>query len=156
MPSAPPNSELVSEIAEAAPARAGGAAPMARSAATVNTGASPTENTTDPVTRTASPEAASTWVSSPTPTAASVSPPAITNAGRMWRTSSGVSMDPRMTPPPEGTVHRPARSGDSPSTSCRYCTMNSKAPKVTKKPRVLVARAALKARLANRPATTAP
>ena len=43
MPSAPPNSDVVSEIAAAAPARSGGAAPITRSVANVNTGASPSE-----------------------------------------------------------------------------------------------------------------
>ncbi len=41
MPSAPPNSELVSEMAEATPARSGGALPTTRSVASVNTGAKP-------------------------------------------------------------------------------------------------------------------
>src|SRR6266849_2708301 len=43
MPSAPPSSEPVSEIADAAPARSGGALPTIRSVARVNTGASPRE-----------------------------------------------------------------------------------------------------------------
>ena len=43
MPSAPPSSELVSEIADAAPARSGGAAPTIRSVARVTTGARPNE-----------------------------------------------------------------------------------------------------------------
>ena len=40
-PSAPPSSELVSEVAAAPPARSGGAAPTARSATSVMTNASP-------------------------------------------------------------------------------------------------------------------
>ena len=43
MPSAPPNSEPVSEIAAATPARSGGALPTMRSVASVNTGARPEE-----------------------------------------------------------------------------------------------------------------
>ena len=43
MPSAPPSSELVSEIAAAAPARSAGAAPTIRSVASVTTGDSPSE-----------------------------------------------------------------------------------------------------------------
>ena len=46
MPSAPPSSELVSEMPDAAPARSGGALPIARSAASVNSGARPSERTT--------------------------------------------------------------------------------------------------------------
>jgi hypothetical protein len=44
MPGAPPNSALVSVIAEAAPARSGGAAPTARSVARVSTGAKASED----------------------------------------------------------------------------------------------------------------
>jgi len=43
MLSAPPSSAPVSEIAEAAPARSGGAAPMMRSFVSVKTGAIPSE-----------------------------------------------------------------------------------------------------------------
>ena len=43
MPSAPPNSELVSEIAEAAPARSCGAVPTIRSVGERETGAMPSE-----------------------------------------------------------------------------------------------------------------
>ena len=43
MPSAPPNSELVSEIAEAAPARSCGASPTIKSVASVKTGEMPSE-----------------------------------------------------------------------------------------------------------------
>jgi len=60
MPSAPPNSEQVSEIAEAAPARSGGAAPMIMSFERVNTGERPREKTTVLATMMASPEVPST------------------------------------------------------------------------------------------------
>src|SRR5918994_2067891 len=89
MPSAPPSSEVVSAMADAAPARSGGAAPGGAGG-----------------------------------------PRAIRPAGA-------------------GSGHSPASSGDSPSTSWRYWAVKSRAPKDTKKSRVLVARAALKARLAN-------
>src|SRR6266568_2147787 len=147
MPSAPPNSALVSASADAAPARSGGADPTARSVAKVSTGASARENTTEPVTRTASPAARSvpSSVSSPKPTAASPSPPAITNPGRTRLASTGVSMEPRMNPAEAGSIHRPAASGDSPNTSCRYWAMNSNAPNPTKKLSTLVVKAALKA-----------
>src|SRR5688572_18755840 len=46
IPNAPPNSALVSDIADAAPARSGGADPMIRSVVSVNTGATPIESTT--------------------------------------------------------------------------------------------------------------
>gem|GEM_PF-2905768 len=49
-----------------------------RSVAKVVIGAEPRENATDPVTRTARPAAASSWVSSAKPTDASAMPAAIT------------------------------------------------------------------------------
>jgi hypothetical protein len=42
-PNAPPSSELVSDRADAAPARSGGAVPTIRSVASVNVGAIPNE-----------------------------------------------------------------------------------------------------------------
>jgi hypothetical protein len=80
----------------------------------------------------ASPEVPSTRVSIAKPTAASARPPAITNAGRTRRTASGASIEPAMSPPEEGTVHRPATRGESPSTSCRYCAMKRNIPAITK------------------------
>jgi hypothetical protein len=123
------------------------AAPTARSAARVSTGASAREKMTDPATRTANPAAWSlpSWVSRPKPTAASASPPAITSPGRTRRPSSGVSIDPTTNPAEAGSIHRPAASGDSPSTSCRYCATNSNVPNPTKKLSTLVVSAALKA-----------
>src|SRR4029077_11299179 len=118
MRSAPPNSAAVSVSADAAPARSGGAAPIARSVARVSTGASASDNTTDPVTRSPRPAGPSS-VNSPRPPAASPRPAAMTNAGRTRRASTGVSMDPRTDPAEEGSIHRPAASGDRPSTSCR-------------------------------------
>lgn len=56
IPAAPPSSELVSEIAAAAPARSGGAVPTTKSVASVKTGASPSEKMTDAVTSTARPD----------------------------------------------------------------------------------------------------
>jgi hypothetical protein len=104
---------------------------------------------TDPVTRTASPVVPPSWVSSPKPAAARARPAAITATGGARRASSGTAMEPRMSAAEAGNDHRPACNGDSPSTSCRYWAINSKAPNPTKKLSRLVARAALKARLAN-------
>ena len=42
--------------------------------------------------------------------------------------SRAVSIDPPMKPSAPGTVASPAASGESPSTSCRYCAMNSYTP----------------------------
>src|SRR5215217_4952613 len=114
MPRAPPNSAPVSEIPEAAPARSGGALPTMTSVAREPTGATPSVRMTEPITRTASPQDVSAWVSIPKPTAESVRPPAITKAGRTRRAISGASRDPAISPPDEGTVHRPATSGESP------------------------------------------
>ncbi len=70
MPSAPPSSDAVSEIPDAAPARSGGAVPTMSSVVSVNTGASASEMRTDAATTTARPSAPPTWVSSTSPTAA--------------------------------------------------------------------------------------
>ena len=66
MPSAPPNSELVSDSADAAPARSGGAAVRTMSVVSVTTGVRPSENTTDPATSIASGEATSSTSASRT------------------------------------------------------------------------------------------
>ena len=130
MPSAPPNSELVSEIPAAAPARSGGAAPTMMSVASVNTGARPRAKTTEPLTTVASPSSPLTWASNTKPAAASTSPAAITEAGRLRRTNSGVSSEPTMKPAADGSVQRPASKGDNPSTSWRYWAMNTADPEV--------------------------
>src|SRR5215475_10501242 len=85
MPSAPPNSALVSVSADAAPARSGGAAPTARSVARVSTGASASENTTDPATTIPRPLALPSRVNRLRPTAPSARPAAMTKAGRNRR-----------------------------------------------------------------------
>src|SRR5512145_563568 len=54
MPNAPPSSLLVSDSADAAPARSGGAALRTMSVVNVTTGVKPREKTTDPATRIAS------------------------------------------------------------------------------------------------------
>ena len=65
MPSAPPSSAPVSEIPEAAPARSGGAEQTIRSVVAVNTGASPSEMTSEAPARTARSASGDppTWVS---------------------------------------------------------------------------------------------
>jgi hypothetical protein len=49
MPRAPPSSPVVSEIADAAPAHSSGADPTTRSVVSVNTGARPKDEMTNPV-----------------------------------------------------------------------------------------------------------
>ena len=77
-PRAPPSSELVSEMPEAAPARSGGALPTARSAANVNSGARPSERMTTPATTSPGPPVAPACISSAMPTTATRIPPSIT------------------------------------------------------------------------------
>ena len=131
MPRAPPSSAPVSDRAAADPARSGGADPMIRSVASVPTGATPMEKTTDPATTTPSPPAPPTWVWRPNRAAARPRPPAIPRPGRARRASTGVSIDPATSPQAEGSVHRPAWSGDRPRTSWRYWATNRKVPTVT-------------------------
>ena len=131
MPSAPPNSEQVSEIAAAAPARSGGAAPMMRSFARVNTGERPSENTTVLTTRMASPEVPIPPIAT-NPAAAMTRPPHMRKAGRTRRARIGESIDPATKPRARGIDQSPAASGDRPSTSWRYCAMNTYGPNTMK------------------------
>src|SRR5215218_5508611 len=123
IPKAPPNSALVSEIPEAAPAFSGGALPTMMWVARVPTGAMRREKVTDPATSIADPEPAPICATTPRPTAESIRPAAITNAGRTRRATSSASMEPAISPPADGSVHKPASSGERPSTSCRYWAM---------------------------------
>ena len=125
-PSAPPSSKNVSDIPDAAPARSGGAALTIISVVSDNTGASPSEIRTDAVTSRPRLFDVPTSVSMPSPTAPSTSPPAITYAGRTRRTIRAVRFELMMNPTASGSDHRPAASGDSPSTSCRNWATNRK------------------------------
>src|SRR6266545_879948 len=105
MPSAPPSSAPVSEIPEAAPARSGGAEPTIRSVVAVNTGASPSDTTSEAparIARSASADPLPTWVRAPRPTAAMPRPAPITQAGRRWRVIRGARLEPTMNPPADG------------------------------------------------------
>src|ERR1700722_12806306 len=82
MPRAPPSSELVSAMPEAAPARSGGALPTISAVDSVGTGASPSENATEPRAIPASPVS---WERTISPALASTRPPAITRKGREHR-----------------------------------------------------------------------
>ena len=128
MASAPPNSALVSEIADAAPARSGGAEPTTMSVVSVNTGAMPSEKIVEPMANIAKPVDASSAMNIANPMALATRPPAITNAGRIRRTTIGASIEPTTKANAHGSVHNPARNGVSPSTSCRYCGRNRKPP----------------------------
>jgi hypothetical protein len=88
------------------------------------------------VTRIGRPEVPSTSVSIANPAAATTSPPAITNAGRARFAIAGVSIEPTMKVMPNGIVQRPASSGESPSTSCKYWPMKTKMPNATSVPSV--------------------
>ena len=94
----------------------------------------------------ARPDVFSTWVSTAKPTAASAKPPAIVNAGPNRRAIRGTRKEPTTNPSMEGMVASPACSGESPSTSCRYCAMKTYAPNTTNVPSRYRTRAALKAR----------
>ena len=132
MPSAPPNSALVSEIADAAPARSGGADPTTRSVVSVNTGARPSANIVEPTANIANPVDASMRVNIANPIAAEREA-----AGHHERRADpphehavSASNRPRSARA-HGTVHRPARNGDRPRTSCRYCGRKRKPPNKT-------------------------
>jgi hypothetical protein len=117
-----------------------------RSVAIVNTGDSPSERTTYPVTTTAGPSDCPICVRTAKPAAATAKPQAMTRVGRIRRATTGASIDPMMNARPEGTVQSPAWRGLIPSTSCRYCAMKRNVPNATKKPRTLTASDAVNAR----------
>jgi hypothetical protein len=110
MPRAPPSSPVVSEIADAAPARSGGADPTIRSVVSVNTGARPKDEMTNPVTRKRNDVDASICMSNPNPTAATARPPAMIDIGGIRRTILGVKVEPttnariKINTGPEGIV----------------------------------------------------
>src|SRR4029453_15902932 len=120
MPSAPPNSALVSDMADAAPARSGGAAPMIRSVVNVNTGDVPSEKIIEASANDANPVPESKPVIIQKPMADRETPTGMKTAGRTIRARGGVTKDPTTNASAHGTVQRPASNGDSPSTSCRY------------------------------------
>src|SRR6266545_3874095 len=95
----------------------GGADPTISSVVRPNTGARPSEISTEPATRGASWPAAATWVSATSPAAESAKPPPMTNAGRTRCTIRGASWDPTMNPKADGNDHMPAWSGESPATN---------------------------------------
>ena len=136
MPSAPPSSALVSERAEAEPARSGGAAPRTMSVTRVTDGERPIENITDATTIVPTPEETPTRVSTQNPAAARTRPAAISGAGRNRRARTGVTSEPRMNPNDHGSVQSPDSSGERPSTICRYWATKMKAPNATKSARV--------------------
>src|SRR4051794_9340143 len=107
MPSAPPSSELVSEIAAAAPAASGGAAPTIRSVPSVTTGASPSENRIDPGTNRAG-RAGDGGERRGARGADGASRAARATAGRTWRAIAGARGEPTMNPADQGSVHKPA------------------------------------------------
>jgi hypothetical protein len=110
MPRAPPSSPVFSEIADAAPARSGGADPTIRSVVSVNTGARPKDEMTNPVARKRNDVDASICMSNPNPTAAIARPPAMIDIGGIRRTILGVKVDPttnawiKINTGPEGLV----------------------------------------------------
>ena len=98
------------------------------------------------VTRTASPESTSTCVITAKPAAAIAQPGCHdVRMGGTRRTIAGASIEPTMNATNEGSVHSPARNGESPATSCRYWKMKRNAPKSTRMPSVYTASDALNA-----------
>src|SRR6267142_4659438 len=98
----------------------------------------------DPVTMTANGEARSIWESTPNPIADITRPAAISWGDGIRREIAGTIMDPRTNAPTEGSDHRPALSGDMPSTSCRYWAMKTSDPNAENVASKYVASAVLK------------
>src|SRR5260370_20857611 len=108
IPRAPPNSVLVSDSPEAAPADSGGADPRTIPTTRLVTGASPSPNTADPITTTASPSE-EVWVRRPNPAADRPRPAAIAKAQCIRRANSGGTSDPPIIPAITGSSHTPPR-----------------------------------------------
>ena len=123
MPSAPLNSALVSEMAEAAPVRSGGAVVMMISLPSVNTGASARLISTVAAISTCRPKRWSMKPSIRKASAATLRPTIRMRGTERPRASRGASSEPTRKPADHGTVASPACSGDRPSTPCRYCVM---------------------------------
>src|SRR3954452_23182070 len=118
MPRAPPSSELVSDAAEAAPARDAGAEPTAMSVTSVTTTPSRRAPTAAPATGGGrDPPACPT---ARYPSAPTARPPATSVALDRRGGRRGASVEPAMKPSASGTVHRPATSGERPTTDWRY------------------------------------
>jgi hypothetical protein len=124
MPTAPPTSAPVSEIAEAAPARSCGADPTISSVVTENSGARARETTTETAISTAKPEVTVTSSRPERARAATTRHALRTDAGRKRRMTPGARLELTTNPMADGSDHRPASRGDSPCTSCMCCATN--------------------------------
>ena len=122
-PTAEPIPRLAGLLAEAAPARSGGAVVMISSLPTVITGARPMLIAIIPATRNHSACGGVNSAVTTNPAAASTSPRTITRRAPQCRASRGASSEPAVKHTDHGMVARPACSGVSPSTSCRYWVM---------------------------------
>src|SRR6266536_108788 len=116
MPSAPPSSVLVSESADAAPARSGGAALMIRSDVKVITTPKAIIMMTQEATTIGS-DATPAWVSSAKATATATNPTHTIGPGRHRRTSAGASIEPAIEVMAPGSDQTPASNGDNPITN---------------------------------------
>jgi hypothetical protein len=95
-------------------------------------GPKPSVKTTEPNTTRPSPDPTSTWVSIASPVPVTTRPPATPNAGRISRETIGDASELSTTARDEGSDHRAASHGDSPTTSWRYCAKNRNIPKPMK------------------------
>lgn len=123
MPRAPPSSAPVSEMAEADPARSGGAAPTTRPVPRAMNGVRPANSSTDPATR--KPGLRFAWASMTGPRTAKAAPALMSTAG--WNLAARPDTH-RATMVPLtalGNCHSPAAKGLKPKTSWRYCEVRA-------------------------------
>src|SRR5690625_2032910 len=116
MPRAPPNSRLVSEIAEAVPAFSGGAVVSTREVAIVEVIPTPAVSRAYPAISTPMWEFGSIVLTQKNPDAQVTRPAAIRNAGRMNRPKIEAATTPARLPPTVGNIHSAASKGPYPST----------------------------------------
>ncbi len=151
MPIAPPSSYPVSEMAEAAPARAGGAAVRMTSFVSVSAKPIPSPSSTEMTANTASGVPARSWVPSAYPAAARISPKATTTRTGTRRANAGEASEPITVANASGSSHAPARAGLMPRTSCRYWGRKKAAPTMANTEATLVSTAGENPGSANRP-----
>ena len=121
MPSEPPSSYAVAEIAAAAPARSRGAVPRIVSPVTVRVRPAPAPNATWAASTSVYGVSAPTEPNRPNPSAARARPPDTVGARPNRRTNLAASTPPATSAASApGTNARPERSGLQPSTSWKY------------------------------------
>ena len=111
MPSSPPNSALVSEMAEAAPAFSGGAVESTREVVSVAVMPTPTVSRAYPAMSVPIRDSGPIPLTQKKPDADTASPTAMSQAGRTNRAPMDAAVTPATLPPTAGSIQRAASKG---------------------------------------------